>query len=1074
MDETVYIPFIGGLDLKTANKAVHPRKLLRLENGTFDRPGEIRKRNGYTSLPTKIAGSSASITRGLALIASQGELLECDPTSLFSYSQSTGTWINKGAFVSTSVTQTPIIRNNYEQSSQDGYAASSGLEVFAWEDTQDGGGVRYLVRDHGTLLVPSTLISTTAIKPKVVLCGYTFCIIFIDSGTWRVAMALLPISTPQVPIVPFYVSDPAGSFALDETKPNYDAAAWGTGSSAQLYIALAAPASIVLAGYVATNLTSPLATTEITGGGSIARADVLNVFQDPNNTGPIVAWVNPLSQLRCNSYTTAATGFTNTSSHLLIATFDIISLTGTGITAQDGTHAGFVLFFGIDSLAGFSLNQAVVDASYTVSAIAFNSGSVAPSGKAFCYAGLAYCPVAHSSNAQNTYWVIDQNSHVVSKHLYQLGGGVPARTDGHGSAMLPETTQINETTWRLPLLQQDWLTSLPNTAYVPPGPNNPNNNPPAPDFDPATGPTIVYTQTGIVTNDLDFQDQLNSYLNTTLASSLHLSGGYISQYDGVSVAEHGFFLYPEVAQSAITYSTSGGGSIGLANGLPNVYWVCFTYEWTDNQGCTHVSAPSVPVSFTTDVVTGPATPDGSITCVIPTLRLTNKAGTPVIIKEYRTTANGSVFFFAGLHVTPAASGATNLPILNDKTVATVTVVDKMSDQELLGNQQLYTTGNVLENIEPNATAAMTVWNNRIWALDSTNPLTLWYTKAAVPGTPTQFSEFLTYNVDPRGGNVTALQAFDTLLVIFKLDSIYYISGDGADAAGNSSTLSTPILVTTDCGANNQRSIVVVPGGLIFQSPTKGFHLLPTGAAGVTYIGAPVEAYNDWTCASAQLIPDTNQVRFTMQPPNTESIPVALVYDYYAGQWSVFTPINAVDSCLWREQFTYVQPNGLVLQETPGKYSDNGQWISLLVQTAWLQFAQAQGWQRIRQFLALFTYESPCQLTVQCAYNFNESALQTNNWLPPSPGVWGGDSAWGGNPQVPTDSTVWGGTPGTSTNLRVLIGSQMQKSEAISVTLSDAPVPGGGDPGEGLALSGLTLRISRKNGSFRAGVTSTVD
>lgn len=1076
MPETsIQVPFgFGGLDLKTAEKAVQPARFLRLENVVFTSPGELLKRNGYDALGQGIDQTNDEITVGNALIAYNSELLECDLTSMYSYATSTDSWTNKGAFVSTSVTQASIVRNNYGQSHQDGVTTASGLQLFAWEQTN--GGVWYEIRDSATgqAKVPPTLVDSAGIKPKTLVVGSNLVLYYINTTLWTINRAVILPTNPTAPLNVIPQTPSTGGTSLSQGDPNYDAEAWGDDVTGQLYLTFRTSLDhVMLYGYGASNLSSPINTLEIDRN---SDADALTVFQNPQTTGPVVLWYSSaLVGALYAAYSPASAGFTLTTSAGLGTLPAIKSFTGTPLYLADGvTPNGWQIFGSYASGGGGAFVSGTpvtltwnVSSTYTLSSQTTLARSIKVSGKAWCYAGLAYVPTAYTSNLQNSYWVIDQNGHWVSKHIYQLGGGFADRTDGLGTNCLPESSQINPTTWRLSLLQQDMLTTLPSQVYVPPGPNNPNNNPPAPIFSPLTNlPTVVYTQTGIVTNDLNYADPLNSYLNETLSTTLHLSGGFISQYDGVSPSEHGFHFYIELPTTSLTYSTGAGGSIGSDNGLINVYWITATYEWTDNQGNTHISAPSVPIGFNTGI----GVTNASIAVKVPTLRLTNKQGSPVIIKLYRTTANGSIFYAAINQVLPVTTNTlvNQGPVINNKTVDVITFNDGLSDTALQGNQQLYTTGNVLENIEPNASSVMTVFNNRLLVLDSTNPLSFWYSKPAVPGTPIQFSEFLTYNVDPRGGNVTALQALDTNLIVFKETSIYYITGDGADNTGNALTFSTPFLVTTDCGATNQRSIVVVPGGLIFQSPTKGWHLLVQGSTQVTYIGAEVNLYNDWTCTSAQLIPNTNQVRFTViPPPGSTALPVVLVYDYYASAWSIFTPMYGTDSALFEDQFCYVQPDGQVLQENPDSFSDNGSYISMLVQTAWLQFAGVQGFQRLKQFELLYTLFDPCNLSIGVAYNFNPAIQQQLSYTPGVNPTWGSDTVWGGGGAG--DTTVWGGSPNTPTQVRIL--PNIQKCESMSVTISDSQA--GPTIGQGCALSGLRLDVTVKRGSFKIGQGGTL-
>jgi hypothetical protein len=241
---------------------------------------------------------------------------------------------------------------------------------------------------------------------------------------------------------------------------------------------------------------------------------------------------------------------------------------------------------------------------------------------------------------------------------------------------------------------------------------------------------------------------------------------------------------------------------------------------------------------------------------------------------------------------------------------------------------------------------------------------------------------------------------------------------------------------------------------MFQSSKGIYHI--NRALWVSYIGSDVEGLSvGQTITSAQLIPTTNQVRFTLDSG------IALVFDYLMHQWSVFKPLNAVDSTIWNGTYCYLRPDGKVMQEAPGVYTDNGSWIKLKIVTAWLAWNGLQGYQRVREMMILGGYASPAGLQVGVAYDYNPAITQTDYIASPITSVWGIDSVWGGNPAVPTDSTVWGGVYSPS-QWRVFM--TQQKCEAVQVSLEDHP--SGTIIGEGISISGFSFEVAGKGGAFR--------
>src|ERR1700744_6308618 len=169
-----------------------------------------------------------------------------------------------------------------------------------------------------------------------------------------------------------------------------------------------------------------------------------------------------------------------------------------------------------------------------------------------------------------------------------------------------------------------------------------------------------------------------------------------------------------------------------------------------------------------------------------------------------------------------------------------------------GNNLIYTTGGVVEDIGGPASNVFALFDTRLWVLDAEDPNLWWYSKQVIEGTPVEMSDLLTFYVAPSTssqastGPTTAAAPMDDKLIMFKgnpnyQNAIYYINGTGPDNTGANNQYSEPIFITAAVGCNNQRSIVLTPPGLMFQSG-QGIWLLGRDLS-TNYIGAPVEAYN---------------------------------------------------------------------------------------------------------------------------------------------------------------------------------------------------------------------------------------
>lgn len=547
--------------------------------------------------------------------------------------------------------------------------------------------------------------------------------------------------------------------------------------------------------------------------------------------------------------------------------------------------------------------------------------SVGIESKPFVVNGVTYFTVVFDSLQQPTYFIVNSLAQVVGKALPLSAGPLLQDT------LVPEALQLTPGLVTFTSLVVDQLETTMGK---------------------------VLTLTGVVRTTLDF-NSTDVFYKISISKTLQITGGILKEYDGVNLVETGFNVYPE----GLVSTQGGGGSMGNAS-VATQYQYMVTYTWYDNNGQINNSFPSIPDDATTIQFNSGIT-TGSNSLLIPTLRLTDK--TDVLINVFRTTGNGTIFY-------QLTNGGNGLTLFNDPTVDFVTFVDTEGDAAIQGNPIIYTTGNVVGNDGPPAPKLITQYINRLMLVPSENPLQIWFSEEAVPSTALNFSALFTINVDARGGAITAMQQMDNYLIIFKQNNIFFLTGQGPDNTGGQNDFINPTLVTSDSGCNNAHSVVQTPVGIMYQTP-KGVYLLGRTLQ-VEYIGAPVEEFNQYHITSAQLIPTTTQVRFTM-----EAIQTSLVYDYFMKQWSVFTGQDAQDSALYRQQFTYIQPNGLVLQEAPGVFTDAGAFIPLVMTTSWLSLAQLQGFQRAYRALILGEYKSPHTLSVGVAYDFDPTVAQTD-------------------------------------------------------------------------------------------------
>jgi len=623
---------------------------------------------------------------------------------------------------------------------------------------------------------------------------------------------------------------------------------------------------------------------------------------------------------------------------------------------------------------------------------------------AFRYNGSAYCPTTWDSTLQSTCMVVSEDGDVIAKTAPGLSGGHRVNT--------APTTEVSTGVFQF---AHETITRVESDAGT------------------------FFGRTGVEIVTVDFTSSYR-YASAEVGGNLLIAGGVLHAYDGRTICEAGFHFFPE----GLTGTAAGsGGSIDAG-----AHQYRCVYEWTDAQGQIHRSAPSAAYAVTTAA-------SDSVTLTLPTLRVTAKTDVRIVV--YRTVASGTVFY--------RISSLTS-PTLNDTTATSVAYVDTASDASIETNDVIYTDGTAnqeLENIAPGACSLITTHRGR--AFVRTGPNRVSYSKIAYDGEPPAFNDGLYLLPDNRGGDVTAIAGMDDKIVIFKERAIFVVGGDGPTNTG-AGDYAEPVLVTSDVGCDEPRSVVLTNAGLMFHSP-KGIYLLDRSLS-VTYVGAPVELFNGLTVTSAVLVPSNNQVRFTtsgtVTRPNGETqTALVLVYDYLMNQWSTFTSIAAVDAAVWQGQYVWARSTGRTYQEADGTYTDDGAFIQLRFVTAWISLAQLNGFQRIYRLLILGDYEGAHSLRVRLGYDFRPEYLfdQTvDATTVTGPDAWGDDATWG-------SGATWGGAWPLEW---FRVSPARQKCSAMRICVEDTQASGFN---QGFAITGIGIVGGVKNGANKMSATRSI-
>lgn len=1017
---SVPISFSQGLDTKTDPKQVQIGKFLSLENTIFTKAGLLNKRNGFGKISSLPDASSVYLT-------TFNENLTAVGTSLQAYVGGNKNWVDKGNIQPISLSVLPTVRSALDQIQCDSITSSNGIVCTVFTESNAGAlGYKYVISDSST---GQNIVDQTAIpvasgavtgSPRVFILGGYFLIVFTNtiSGVHHLQYIAVSISSPTT-VIPN--ADLAASYAPT------NALSWdGIVVGSNFYFAYYSTSggNSVKFNYLESsfNLSSAVTFAEVATIMSVA-ADLSTpsnpviyaaFYDSASSTGYAVA-VNSTLQKRMEPTEIITSG----------TVYSITSVAQNGVVtiAYEVAHQySYDSALASNFIDRVSVTLPATDTTGAVGSTTTISRSVGLASKAFLIGGVPYLLAEYASTLQSTYFLMDFEGNIISRFAYENGGASLVTSSGYLPFGLPQAQVIGSTAY-IAYLYKDLIESQNTTGLVQ-------------SIGPA-GAANIYSQTGVNLISLDFSSK--TLFSSEIGKNLNVTGGMLWAYDGALINEQNFHVFPDNVE--LTADTTGGFLTAQQ------YYYQVTYEWTDAQGNIFRSAPSVPVTITT---TGPTS---AVTVNIPTLRLSYKTG--VKIQIYRWSAANEVYY----QVTSIAA-----PTLNNPSADSIAYVDTQADSSIIGNNIVYTTGGVVEDVAGPAAVATTLFDTRLWLIDAEDQNLLWYSKQVIEGTPVEMSDLFTFYVAPTTGAqgstgvMTALAPLDASLIIFKKDAIYYIQGVGPDNTGASNAYTQPIYITATVGCANQNSIVVMNDGLMFQSD-KGIWLLNHGL-GVSYIGAPVEKFNSSTVTSAAVIPGTTQVRFTL---DTGEI---LMYDYYYQQWGVFTgsAIPAISGTLYQGMHTLLGRSGLVLQETPGVYLDNGNPVLMSFLTGFIQLAGISGYQRIYELQLLGQYLTPHLLQVQVGYDFG--ALSEQAVITPTnfAGVYGSDSLYG-------QTTPYGGL-GTLEQWR--IQPAQQKCQTFQFGLQEIYDPSFAVPaGAGFTLSAMTCTIGVNRGNRPVRAANTI-
>jgi hypothetical protein len=440
------------------------------------------------------------------------------------------------------------------------------------------------------------------------------------------------------------------------------------------------------------------------------------------------------------------------------------------------------------------------------------------------------------------------------------------------------------------------------------------------------------------------------------------------------------------------------------------------------------------------------------------LRLTGKSNVQLVVFRSAVSVGQSPVLYRASSPIPNP----NTPLTNSVLVDSLQFIDVTPDSLLTQNLELYASGSDPDLPAFAAPALSFVYPHRlrVFGISSENKNVICPSQTYIPnsGVSPSFHPNLNINVDPAGGDVTALCTMDERLIIFEENQVLFTVGDGPgpDGSTTNSYFSPPDLITTDVGCIASGSVVQAPMGIMFQS-AKGIYLLDRKLE-ASYIGAPVEdLIQGNTVLSANLMPDRNEIRFALNNGTT------VVYNYFFDMWYEFLNWWG-PATIWNGTYVFFNPSALggggagILQETPGVFTDgDGAIISSTLELYWARWAGPQGYQRVRSFSFLGTFQSNHTMQVTITYDYQADGVQDiilwNATEACNPSQYGNSNYGAMSPYGDPILGVYQcrGFPG------------IQLCESIKLTFQDTQLGAGG---AGYSLEDLTFEVGLEKGTMR--------
>lgn len=1011
------IPLTGGVSSKISPVIVGKGKLLALNNGTFNKSGDIQRRDPWT-----ILGGTGTINP-TELIAYGSQLLAIDSLTnrLYSYSPTAAALEYGGQPPYFSTGLDAIQRGNFSIRGIDSatigqYTAYTWIQTLGattqvWMEIFDEAAGNVSV---GTYTTSGGIDS--ACGTKVCAAGSNFICTYVASNGTTINVFVLSSTGSLVTSPTAIVTDATHGLLL---HPYSDLISFGASQALLVYTSSKTSTTV---GALVLSSTGAVAVAEITAvasavlTGSVSGLSCVAFSSSAalliaGDSGAAKVWTAVLSlsgSVLSVANAAAASVISYASGTTVAGCIDPASglcrvfaspiLTGVQGSAVVGSWATMTVS---SSNVVTNLSGSGPAVNNSISASSGNEYSIGPyiSGKPFAIGGSVFCPIQIQGQLQTTNYVVDTSGFVVA-----MGQYASAWYDSGSYLQLPSSPIAGPGYVSLPVITQGTLSFVGGVKVVP---------------------------QGVSRWRLNYGRGANTW-HAVVGQNVFFSGSYLAQFDGLQITEAGFFYFPEV-----TWGTASGSGT-----QPGTFQVCAVYEWVDNQGQRHQSAPSVPFTVT---LTGT---QSSIIMSAQSLQIGFRR-TNCSVVFYRTTNAGTTFYRVNSPTSPLANAwGTGVVTYTDTTPRSTATSDTITS-----NEPLYTTGGTLPNDVPPACNAIATFGGRLVFSNAEDPQDWRYSQYPIPGYGLQFNEALLFGrTPPDAGQISAIGVLDDKCVIFTPTRSLWCSGSGPNSAGLGSTFSAPQLLTNDTGCIDQRSLALLPdltnldgvtlqaqGGLCYQSK-HGYYML-TRSLTENYVGEGLDSALSGGVAvqSAVVLQDKHQLRLTYGSGGVA------VFDYLMGQWATFSSSAGgyLPQCgvVWNGLWTFGASGHFIAQDGTGPGQDGGvspivtSWIS-----PWYRVSSFQGFQRARRAAFFGPYGAGSTISITPRYDYDTSRSFGPLSVSSASVVTGDSQRWQFRYHLP-----------------------VQKFEAIQFVVTDTPTAGSM---AGVGFTGLTLELGVKRGGFK--------